>query len=232
MENINFYFDVYRIDESGEYLEIQNSLYFESQFIEKAKKHILVFLKKLQDWQNNDFLFMTFRKSDSEIVYEGKVYKDGEWVDLIDVNFLDANKLSQIYQSEEFTFDNSLETVETWEDIVTNFLEFEKLDIVNPSDLLKTYSQFYHWYYWPETELFAPSKFLGYKNRTVESYNSSGTGGVTQIALSKFFKKISKDSDEFKVLYNKLKQVSKNNYGKDLSSQILEGKGGIYVPIK
>ena len=189
-------------------------------------------MKKLQDWQNNDFLFMTFRKSDSEIVYEGKVYKDGEWVDLIDVNFLDANKLSQIYQSEEFTFDNSLETVETWEDIVTNFLEFEKLDIVNPSDLLKTYSQFYHWYYWPETELFAPSKFLGYKNRTVESYNSSGTGGVTQIALSKFFKKISKDSDEFKVLYNKLKQVSKNNYGKDLSSQILEGKGGIYVPIK
>ena len=145
MENINFYFDVYRIDEVGEYLEIQNSFYFESKLMGRASKHILAYLKKFNDWQNNDFLLMTFKKSDTEIVYEGKVYKDGDWYDLIDINFLNLNKFSLLHESENFTFNDSLETISTWEDVTNNFLEFEKLDNINTSELLKTYSQFYHW---------------------------------------------------------------------------------------
>lgn len=233
MENINFYFDVYNINESGEYLEIQNSVQFESKYLKKARIEVDLILNEIGEWMENDFLVTSFKNSDSEIIYEGKIFKNKKWNDLIDNDFLHVNKFKLVYQSEEFTFeDNDLETIENWEEIVSNFIEFEKLASTSQSKILKTYSQFYHWYYWPERELFAPSKFLGYKNRTIELYDSSGTGGATQIALSKFFSKIPKESEEFVNLYNKLEQISKNNYGKDLSSQIREGKGGIYVPIK
>lgn len=233
MENINFYFDVYQIDEFGEYLEIQNSVQFDNKFLKKARIEVDLILNEIGEWQEDDFLVISFKNSDSEIIYEGKIFTKERWNDLIDNDFLHINKFKLVFQSEEFTFeDYQLETIENWEEIVDNFIEFEKLASTSQSKILKTYSQFYHWYYWPERELFAPSKFLGYKNRTIESYDSSGTGGATQIALSKFFSKIPKESEEFKILFNKLKQISTNNYGKDLSSQILDGKGGIYVPIK
>ncbi|MBM7421061.1 MULTISPECIES: hypothetical protein [Chryseobacterium] len=233
MENINFYFDVYKIDESGESLEIQNSVQFESRYLKNAKKEIDLILNETGEWMEDDFMLISFKNNNSEIIYEGKLFKNGKWDDLTDNNFLYINKFKLAYRSDEFTFeDNRLETIENWDEIVDNFIEFEKLKSTSQSKVLKTYSQFYHWYYWPENEMFAPSKFLGYKNRTIESYDSSGTGGVTQIALSKFFNKIPKDSKEFNSLYNKLKQISKNNFGKDISSQIFEGKGGIYIPIK
>lgn len=233
MENINFYFDVYKIDESGESLEIQNSVQFESRYLKNAKKEIDLILNEIGEWMEDDFMLISFKNNNSEIIYEGKLFKNGKWDDLTDNNFLYINKFKLAYRSDEFTFeDNRLETIENWDEIVDNFIEFEKLKSTSQSKVLKTYSQFYHWYYWPENEMFAPSKFLGYKNRSIESYDSSGTGGVTQIALSKFFNKIPKDSKEFNSLYNKLKQISKNNFGKDISSQIFEGKGGIYIPIK
>lgn len=233
MENINFYFDVYKIDESGESLEIQNSVQFESRYLKNAKKEIDLILNETGEWMEDDFMLISFKNNNSEIIYEGKLFKNGKWDDLTDNNFLYINKFKLAYRSDEFTFeDNRLEMIENWDEIVDNFIEFEKLKSTSQSKVLKTYSQFYHWYYWPENEMFAPSKFLGYKNRTIESYDSSGTGGVTQIALSKFFNKIPKDSKEFNSLYNKLKQISKNNFGKDISSQIFEGKGGIYIPIK
>ncbi|WP_185204779.1 hypothetical protein [Chryseobacterium sp. C3] len=233
MENINFYFDVYSIDELGEFLELHNSIYFENKYLKNARKEVDLILNEIGEWGENDFLIISFENNNSEIIYEGKLFKNGQWDDLVDNSLINNYKFKLVYQSDKFTFeDNGLETIENWDEILDNFLEFEKLESTSQSKVLKTYSQFYHWYYLPEKEIFAPSKFLGYKNRTITSYNSSGTGGATQIALSKFFTKISKDSEEFKILYNKLKQISKNKYIKDLSSQILEGKGGIYIPIK
>lgn len=233
MENINLYFDVYRIDQSGERIEIQNSNYFESSYINQAKKEVELMANEIDSWEEGDFLLITLTNDSSKFIFDGKIFNNGKWKDLTDVTIIENNKYILFYQSEEFTFENTtLEIVKEWEEILKNFKEFDKLEQSSTSTLLKTYSQFFHWYYLPDHDIFAPSKFLGYKDRTIETYDSNGTGGETQKALSKYFKKLPKDSEEFKRLYERLRQVSKNHYGKELSSQIFDGKGGIYIPIK
>ncbi|HTC00437.1 MAG TPA: hypothetical protein VK705_07125, partial [Ferruginibacter sp.] len=56
--------------------------------------------------------------------------------------------------------------------------------------VLNRFSSFYHWYYFPKDDSFAPSKFLGYKDTTIQNYHGSGSGSETQIVLGKFFDKL------------------------------------------
>lgn len=228
--------EAFEIDNNGTEIIIENSVVFESEILEDVRNEIYEELIQFSDWQENDLVIITITDNLSGVIIEGKIFKNGIWNDIEDDNFIIDNKfnkffdlLDQIENQNDYTY---LEAVETWDEILHNFNEFEKLDINQTNNILKTYAQFYHWYYLPEKEIFAPSKFLGYKNRTIETYDSSGTGGQTQIALSKFFIKIPKDSEEFKNLYRELEQFSKNNFNKNINSQILDGKGGIYIPKK
>ena len=111
-----------------------------------------------------------------------------------------------------------------------NFKSFQEIDKKKPSQVLKKIKSFFHWYYLPEEELFAPSKFLGYKDATIDDYDSSGHGGKTQQVLQKYFNKLDKESEEFKRLYRELSQIHKNNFGKDLNTKVFNGTGGIYIP--
>lgn len=124
-----------------------------------------------------------------------------------------------------------MQTVENWQDIIKNLIEFK--NIVSQSKTLahKRFSNFYHWYYFPEEDLFAPGKFLGYKGTKISNYIGEGDGGETQIALSKYFDKLPEGSEHFIRLFHKLQEFA-TSLDKIVNRKTSSGKGGIYIPKK
>jgi len=92
----------------------------------------------------------------------------------------------------------------------------------------KRLGQFFHWYYFPESDVFAPSKFIGYKDMTVDIYDGSGTGTKTQDVLQKWFAKVDRTSELYRTLHNRLTKIL-GSVGKSVSTQT-DRKGGIYLP--
>lgn len=120
-----------------------------------------------------------------------------------------------------------MKLVESTAEVIENAQEFSKVANGN-SIAYDRFSQFFHWYYFPELGLFAPSKFIGYKNTTVSNYAGKGNGGETQAVLSKWFSKIDETSKEYKLASNELLKFSAN-IGKKLSAKVFNGTGGIYL---
>ncbi|MFV8367159.1 HNH endonuclease [Flavobacterium sp. XS1P27] len=121
-----------------------------------------------------------------------------------------------------------MKTVENWPDIINNLIEFTEISNKPESLAYRRFSNFFHWYYFPEQDFFAPSKFIGYKNTNLKNYKGNGDGGTTQKALEKYFQKLPKTGTQFKDLYQNLEKFGKT-LNKNISSKTLEGTGGIYI---
>jgi 5-methylcytosine-specific restriction protein A len=109
--------------------------------------------------------------------------------------------------------------VKSYPEALSNALHFQ--EYLKTDEMLQhKLSQYTHWYYFEDKGIFAPSKFIGYKNNTYHSESSHpGDGRETEHALSHFFRKIVKSKDQPDIyvneLYNKLSQMLKK-YGKKL----------------
>lgn len=119
--------------------------------------------------------------------------------------------------------------IESWEEIIDNFQNFNSSIETSNSVALYRLNQFYHWYYLPSLDIFAPSKFLGYKGMTLFSYKGEGTGTRTQQVLTKYFIKLDRNSKEYNSLLTKLKSFLKS-MDKEISKKTISGSGGIYIP--
>jgi predicted HNH restriction endonuclease len=119
--------------------------------------------------------------------------------------------------------------IETWEEVLENFQNFNSSIKIEDSIAIERLNRFFHWYYLPTTGLFAPSKFIGYKNMTLFNYKGEGTGTRTQQVLSRFFNKIDKKTETFKQLYSDLDSFLRE-FDKRISEKTLRGSGGIYTP--
>lgn len=216
--------------EDAEGIYLQEYQLFSHPDLEGAKNYIRDCLEIVKNKKENDICVTFFAEDEEKYFYHILIFKDNQWIESDDIENLKLGKYELLLQSEDFIMSNQL-IVTSWEEIADNFRAFQKIDEFTDSKIMKYYSSFYHWYYTPEEGLFAPSKFLGYRNSNIADYDSSGSGGETQKALAKFFTKLEKTSPEFNVLYNELLQISHNS-GKKLNDQVLNGKGGIYVPIK
>ncbi|MFI5252657.1 MAG: HNH endonuclease [Bacteroidota bacterium] len=124
--------------------------------------------------------------------------------------------------------------ISNWLDIVENILAFNKIVTKTHTEPLRVFCHFSNWYYLPEEDLFAPSKFIGYKWTTLESYNGHGiTGTDTQEVLSKYFDKLNPDDDRFQELRLRLEQFAISLNKKISDKTFGETKsGGIYIPKK
>ena len=80
----------------------------------------------------------------------------------------------------------------------------------------------------PNINVFAPSKFIGYQNTTLDNYTGQGTGRDTQRILSKWFNKVNQGSSEFQPLKEKFDNFAQN-LNKKVNSKIFHGTGGIYI---
>lgn len=109
-----------------------------------------------------------------------------------------------------------------------NAEEFNRLVITSNSAALSNFSKFFHWYYFPNLDIFAPSKFIGYKNTTLDTYTGKGTGTDTQRVLSEWFTKVDSSSEQYEPLKKKLKKYG-STLGKDIGKKTFKGTGGIYL---
>ncbi|MBS1511019.1 MAG: HNH endonuclease [Bacteroidetes bacterium] len=124
-----------------------------------------------------------------------------------------------------------MDTIKNWNDIIDNLREFSYVTKHEKTFALDKFSQFSHWYYFPNEDTFAPSKFLGYRNTKIDKYEGKGWGGVTQNALSRYFDQVPSGSNEFKNLYSKLESFA-NSLNKKISFKTRHGTGGIHMPKK
>ena len=126
--------------------------------------------------------------------------------------------------------------IKSFKDLKDNAKNFAELKPGDGSQTLKVLRSFKDWYFFPDLDIFAPCKFIGYKNTTVENYKSDGHGGTARenIERWKFFNKIEHNSPEFlgylKKLEFQLKPFNKENKEKEVNADLLKGDGGIYIP--
>jgi len=91
---------------------------------------------------------------------------------------------------EEKTAADSLIPVNTYAEAQDNALRFQEY-LKSNETLRGKLSQYTHWYYFEQKDIFAPSKFIGYKKNTYHSESAhEGDGRETEKALAKFFRKL------------------------------------------
>ena len=147
-------------------------------------------------------------------------------------NQIDVTKFYSVLDHESIGFKamiTSSQLVKSWEDVIDNLRQFLLIKKDERSFLLDNFSFFSNWYYFPNDDSFAPGKFIGYLNTTIEHYTGMGDGAEAKRGLEKFFTKILKTSSEFQKLREKLIVFGKS-LGKEINSQTFEGRGGIFVP--
>jgi hypothetical protein len=98
--------------------------------------------------------------------------------------------------------------ITSYDQALDNALRYQ--DYLHSNDTLqRKLSQYTHWYYFPEQDIFAPSKFIGYKDNVYNSESAhSGDGRETEKALAKHFRKVKLVHDQMdyfiKEFYDKL----------------------------
>jgi hypothetical protein len=123
-----------------------------------------------------------------------------------------------------------MELVESFKEAEENSARFFDIGNFTSSTAFLRLGQFFHWYYFPGTDVFAPSKFIGYKDTSLELYTGDGTGTDTQRVLSHWFHKLDKGTPMYAVLESKL-SIFLGEHGFSLSKKAIDGTGGIYVPV-
>lgn len=124
--------------------------------------------------------------------------------------------------------ENAKEPVTSYAEAVDNAVRFQIY--LRENEILQSkLSQYRQWYYIPEKDIFAPSKFIGYKNNTYHSESAHpGDGLITEAALSHFFRKINSLQQQTDIyisdLYNRLASILQQ-YGKKLNK-----KAVIHIP--
>ena len=129
---------------------------------------------------------------------------------LIEIKEQDKREIKLLEEEKRMTNvrrNEYLDLVETYEDVVKNAKVF--CDNVNDCEELRSkLSNFQHWYYIEEIDKFAPSKFIGYQDNTVEDYifgtSSQGymDGRETEKQLNKWFKQTPEEVKNY--YYHKL----------------------------
>lgn len=131
----------------------------------------------------------------------------------------------------------NLELIKTYGEALQNAKEFRTLTPSSDSQVFRNFGQFSQWYYFPELDSFAPSKFVGFANSSLATYDGGQSGydtggrnsGKSENVLSSFFRKIDRDSDAFQILKSQLDSYA-SGLGKTISVRVTSGKGAIHVP--
>ncbi|MBU9710511.1 hypothetical protein [Evansella tamaricis] len=100
------------------------------------------------------------------------------------------------------------ELVTSLDEVVQNIKQFNS-DLSEELDVISQLSQFKHWYFIPQINLFGPSKYIGYKDMNTSRYNRgrSKTGVDTEKELKTWFIKLSRDSENSKKLMTELEAI-------------------------
>jgi hypothetical protein len=122
------------------------------------------------------------------------------------------------------------ELITTFDEALANATEFQSVGEHTHSKAFINLEHFFHWYYFPQQGIFAPSKFIGYKDANIVTFSSHGLHlHDAQEALSHWFTRLEPASPEFDEIQNKLEEFLSAN-GAHLHVKTRAATGGIYLP--
>ena len=124
--------------------------------------------------------------------------------------------------------EQSREVISSFRDAQDNAIHFNQYLSQN-SALQYKLSQYRQWYYFEKKGLFAPSKFIGYKNNSYQSESAhEGDGRETEKALSRLFRKVIPSPEQQDIYVNELYArltALLHKYGKKLNARAV-----IHIP--
>lgn len=99
-----------------------------------------------------------------------------------------------------------------WDVLVDSLVEVEEnaktfnKELPNDKSLIGILSRTWHWYYFPKSNFFAPSKFIGYKKMCSARYSNGvyKTGQDTEPILRRWFKEVNEMDSSFNSLSSAL----------------------------
>lgn len=116
-----------------------------------------------------------------------------------------------------------LELVENIDEVLENIIRFND-ELPDSKYLISRLSLYKQWYYSQQLDLFGPSKFIGHKNNTEESYKADTSREIwyvaaieTEIVLKRWA--IETEGEDFRELKEKLCLIL-DKYGKKPKSNI------------
>ena len=127
---------------------------------------------------------------------------DREYMDVKDSNKQDYFDIIKVIQEEENDMSQK-ELTKDVDEIKENMKRFEKAFKNGRSEITDKLSQFKRWYYNEELDVFAPSKFIGYKNMRPETYDNiykNIDGRETERILKDFSNEVEDENKEEKLL--------------------------------
>lgn len=104
------------------------------------------------------------------------------------------------------------------DEVYENIIQFNK-DLEEETVIISQLTQFIHWYYLPELNLFAPSKYIGYRKMNTKKYNRgfNKSGVESEKILKQWFIKLERTSEESMILIDQLTDTLEK-YNKKLRS--------------
>lgn len=75
------------------------------------------------------------------------------------------------------TYTRTITLINNYKDALKNVKQYQK-DIRGDERLMKKLSDVLHWYYFEDEKIFAPIKFIGYKNIHVDLYGEDALNGI------------------------------------------------------
>lgn len=121
--------------------------------------------------------------------------------------------------------------VKTYDQVWENAKNFSQVGERRDSVAYERFASFQHWYHFSDVGegVFAPSKFIGYQDTTLDDYDGKGSGGETERKLKRWFSICDFESAEFIDLERRLKDFAKA-IDRNINAKIPKGDGGIHLP--
>jgi hypothetical protein len=122
------------------------------------------------------------------------------------------------------------EVIESFEEALENARAFQLIGEHADSRAYINLDHFYHWYYFPTEQIFAPAKFIAYRSSSVEAYTSHGRHlDEARSVLDQWFSKITEEDPSLVRLVEDLERFLER-FGAHLHEHSRSVTGGLYAP--
>lgn len=122
------------------------------------------------------------------------------------------------------------ELITSFEEALANARSFQAIGEHTDSRAYVNLDHFYHWYYFPTEQLYAPAKFIAYRDSSVEGYTSHDRHlDEARSVLDQWFEKVGDEDSNLSRLVEELEQFLAH-HGAHLHEHSRSVTGGVYTP--
>ena len=122
------------------------------------------------------------------------------------------------------------ELIESFEEALVNARAFQAIGEHTDSRAYINLDHFYHWYYFPTEHLFAPAKFIAYRDSSIAGYTSHDRHlDEARSVLEQWFVKVGAEDPSLSRLVEDLEGFLER-HGAHLHEHSRSVTGGVYTP--